>query len=252
MNTRILRRSFPAIVALIVVTMPAIAQEPAAPGLASLFNTAGNIGFATVRASFAGSEEPLPQAVVDSMLKDFSNARHWGAANAACLSTFDIAQFEWATSLVQSGRSPAKEVWKVVDRMHRDYGAAVQKSTCTFGLPDTKALDAFYTTALFMGFATARASYFYYEDKPVPPAVVTQIASDFTLVRPGLKAVEKCTGSTAPIEARLTAVQKTLGAVSGKESYTEIADIFVAIENALKGSTCEPGPAAPTDPAKVP
>jgi hypothetical protein len=213
------------------------------PSLVSFFNTAGNLGFATIRAAFSPPDQPMPQAVVDWILRDFNAMRQWGNAAASCV-VFDLTRFDRAASLVQSTRPRARDVWEIVDQMHRDYRTAIQRATCTFGL-QAQQLDAFYNGALFMGFATARASYFYY-DAPIPPAVVEQIGGDFPMVLSGLRGLGPCLSTLAPIEAQIDAARRRLGTIAGKESYNEMVAIYIAIETALKASAC--GATAPTTP----
>jgi len=206
------------------------------------------MGFATIRAAFSPPDQPPPQAAADWMLRDFATAREWAAAIAPCV-PFDLGRFDQAAAIIRSTRVPARHLWQVADQLHRDYRTAVQNASCTLGLPTRQDLDAFYLGALFMGFATARASYFYSANATIPPQVVEQITSDFATVRSALPALERCGAPASTIEAQMQAAQRWLGTVPGKDSYTEIAGIYQSIETALKNAKCGSGPAQKTDPA---
>lgn len=216
---------------------PVESQERSAQPLVALFNTAGNLGFATIRAAFAHPDQPLSQAAADWMVKDYANAKQWGGALASCVA-FDLTRLDTAAALVRNARASARDLWQVADQLHRDYRTAAGRASCTLGLPGLQQVDAFYLGALFMGFATARASYFYSAETPVPQAVVEQIGGDFATVRSGIKSAESCLGSTAPFDAQMDAAQRRLGVVPGKDSYNEVVAVYIAIETALKSSRC--------------
>jgi hypothetical protein len=212
------------------------AQAPM-PASVALFNTAGNLGFATIRAAYSPPDEPLPQAVADWTIVDYTNAQRWGGGVASCIS-FDLSRFENAASLVRSTRPSARQMFQLVDQMHRDYRTAVQRSTCSFGLASMQDLDVFYNGALFMGFATARASFFSYSTTTTPPQVAQQIVTDLGVVRSALPVFQKCIGPTTAVENQMQSTLRRLGTVPGKDSYLEVAGIYTAIEAALKNSTC--------------
>lgn len=240
----------PRLLAQLVAALAAVfglsgAVETQAPGgatLVSLYNTAGNMGFATIRSGYSPPDQPVPQAAAEWLLVDFSNMRQWGGTIAPACVAFDLSRFDTGAALVRSTRPPASQLYQLIDQLHRDYRAAVQASTCSFGVGSKQQLDAFYVAALYMGFATGRASYFYY-DTPTPREIAGQIAGDFTNVRAGLAAVDSCIGSSATVDAQMNAVLGRIGTIPGKQTYTEIAGIYQVVEGMAKNARC---PATPT------
>jgi hypothetical protein len=220
-----------------------VEQAPApATNLVSLFNVAGNLGFATIRVSYSTPSEPLPQPVVDWLVRDFPNARQWAAAVTSCV-PFDLTRFDQATALSRSG-ALSRDIWPTVDRLHRDYATAVGQAKCTLGLPNAQLLQAFFAGGLFTGFAVARASYFT-GGPPLGSAVVTQIRGDMPAIRAGFAAAASCGAGVTGLSARLDAVNQRLGVVSGSDSWQDLVGLYQAAEAALQSGTCVGKPPSP-------
>jgi hypothetical protein len=233
---------------LLTTTTPARLHErqtrPPAPAtnLVSLFNVAGNLGFATIRLSYSNPAEPLPQPVVDWLIRDFPNARQWAAPLTSCI-PFDLARFDQATAVSRSG-ALSRDIWPTVDRLHRDYATAVGQASCTLGLPDAQQLHAFFMGGLFTGFSVARASYFA-GAPPLHAGVITQIRGDVPAIKGGYAAAAGCGAGIAALSNRLDSVIARLGAVSGSESWQDLVGVYQATEAALQAGTCVGRPPSP-------
>lgn len=210
--------------------------------LASLFNVGGNLGFATIRLAYANPNEPLPQPVVDWLMRDLPSGRQWAGAVSSCV-PFDLARFDQLMDAARSGR-PSREIFPLVDRLHRDYTAAVGQAQCTMGLQSNQQLQAFFTGSLFMGFAVARASYFT-GGPPLSSAVIGQIIGDVPAIKAGLGAVTTCTPAVGQLHARLDSAVQRMGSVGGEQSWQDLVGEYQAIEGALREPTCASKPPSP-------
>jgi hypothetical protein len=221
-------------------------EQSGASMLASLFHTVGNMGFATIRSGYSPPDQPVPQAAADWLLVDLSNMSRWSASLSPACVGFDTTRFETTASLIRSTRPPARQLYQIIDQLHRDYRTALQASTCAFESLNRQYLDAFYITALFTGFATGRASYFYY-DTPTPPEIATQIAGDFSTVRAAFAALQGCLGPLTAVESQMNAVASRVGVVSGKQTYTEVAALYQTIEAFVTNARCPASTLSPPD-----
>ncbi len=241
------------------VTTPLFAQEgQMSASLAAVFNTAGNLGFAAVRAAYSAPDQPPPQAALDWIVRDFDSAKRWSGVVQSCIA-FDATRFDRAAALA-TGRAPARDIWRAADQLYRDYQVAVRGSRCAFGLPNPSYLEAFFVGGLATGFATARASYFYYPT-PLPAPVVAQIRQDFASMRGALPA-GSCMGAAAPMMSSLDYIEGRLATTPGQAIYNDMVGFYTAIESraaatgcaasaapAIAGTVPPPTPTAPVAPA---
>ena len=237
--TRTMSFALTAAIVAVSAAAPARGQGPAA-NLAAVFNTGANLGFSVIRAAYSPPDQPPPQAALDWMLKDLDNAKRWAAAAQSCVA-FDASRFDNATRLVEA-RTPAGRLSPMFDQLYRDYQAAVRSSTCNFGLASPQFVEAFYLGAVFTGYATARASYFYYPT-PIPAQVVAQMRQDFAGIRTALPAGVACTGDPRPVTTRLDQLEGWLASAAGQVVYTEMVGIYQAIEASAGKGACAAAPA---------
>lgn len=217
-------------------------QTPA-PSMVALFNTAGNLGYATVRAAYSPPDAPMPNALQQWTVTDYSNIRQWSALNASCIA-FDLTRFDAAAAQASDNRLTAQQMFQLASDLQNDYRAALQRTRCSFGYVSPQERDAFWVIAFSIGMATARASFHYYPNASTPPPVGAQIAADLAVVRGGLPLIQQCAGPTAAIEGQIQSALSRLGAVSGQDSYADMAGIYAALESGLKVTSCTVTPVA--------
>ena len=216
---------------------------PSGPSMVALFNTAGNLGYASIRAAYSPPDAPLPPAPQQWTVIDYSNIRQWSNLNASCIG-FDLTRFDAAGAYASANRLTARQMLQLASDLQSEYRAALQRTACAFGYSSPQERDAFWVTAFTIGTATARASFHYYPNAPTPALVANHIAADLTVVRNALPLIQRCAGPTTTVERQIQGALGRLGAVSGQDSYADIAGIYAALENGLKLSPCAAGPAA--------